>query len=160
MARARLLDVPGHEPRQARAGRTLRLHLEPQFRGAPRLQGPHPSGLARHGGGGRDRRPLRRRTRLGLTRPYCADLFVFVRAIYSSPASYTVRPSNNVRSTRVSPISSTGHFIGSRSRMTRSAWAPGEREPISFHCRTRAASRVHMETAWVRLIFCAAPRFE
>ena len=39
--------------------RALRLHLEPQFRGPPGLQGPHPSGLARHGGGGRDCGPLR-----------------------------------------------------------------------------------------------------
>ena len=47
MARARLLDVPRHEPRQARARRALRLDLEPQFRGPPGLQGPHPPGLAR-----------------------------------------------------------------------------------------------------------------
>ena len=42
MARARLLDVPGDEPRQARAGRALRLDLEPQFRGPPGLQGAAP----------------------------------------------------------------------------------------------------------------------
>ena len=39
MARAGLLDVPCHEPRQAVAGRTLRLDLEPQLRG--------PSGISR-----------------------------------------------------------------------------------------------------------------
>ncbi len=61
MARARLLHVPRHESRQARARRALRLDLEPQFRGPPGLQGPHPSRLARHGGGGGDRRPFRRR---------------------------------------------------------------------------------------------------
>ena len=37
MARAGLLDVPCHEPRQAEAGRALRLDLEPQFRGPPGL---------------------------------------------------------------------------------------------------------------------------
>jgi len=45
LARARLLDVPGDEPRQARAGRAVRVDLEPQLRGpsgqgradAPRL---------------------------------------------------------------------------------------------------------------------------
>ena len=39
MARARLLHVPRHEPRQARARRTLRLDLEPQFRGPAGLKG-------------------------------------------------------------------------------------------------------------------------
>ena len=68
MARAGLLDVPGDEPRQARAGRALRLDLEPQFRGPPGLQGPHPSGVARDGGGGGDRRPVRRRPGVALSR--------------------------------------------------------------------------------------------
>ena len=66
VARARLLDVPGDEPRQARAGRALRLDLEPQFRGPPGLQGPHASGVARHGGRRRDRRTFRRRARVAL----------------------------------------------------------------------------------------------
>ena len=39
MARAGLLDVPGHEPRQARPGRALRLDLEPQFRRPPGFKG-------------------------------------------------------------------------------------------------------------------------
>src|SRR3954464_5480065 len=60
MARARLLDVPCDESRQALAGRTLRLDLKPQFRRPPRLQGPHPSGVAGDGGGGGDRRAFRR----------------------------------------------------------------------------------------------------
>ena len=66
MARARLLDVPRHESRQARARRALRLDLEPQFRGPPGLQGPHPPGLAGHGRRGRDRRAFRRRARVEL----------------------------------------------------------------------------------------------
>ena len=37
MARARLLHVPRDESRPPRAGRALRLHLEPQFRGPPGL---------------------------------------------------------------------------------------------------------------------------
>jgi 3-isopropylmalate/(R)-2-methylmalate dehydratase large subunit len=41
--------------------------LEPQFRGPAGLQGPHPSGLAGHGGGGGDRRALRRHPRLALS---------------------------------------------------------------------------------------------
>ena len=61
VARARLLDVPGHEPRQARAWRALRLDLESQFRGPPGLPGPHPPRLAGDGRGRRDRRPVRRR---------------------------------------------------------------------------------------------------
>ena len=61
LARAGLLHVPGHEPRQARAGRALRLDLEPQFRGPPGLRGPHPPRLAGDGRGRRDRRPVRRR---------------------------------------------------------------------------------------------------
>ena len=35
LARGGLLDVPGHEPRHARAGRALRLDVEPQLRGPP-----------------------------------------------------------------------------------------------------------------------------
>ncbi len=64
MARARLLHVPGDERRQAGTRRALRFHLEPQFRGPAGLQGPHASRVARHGGGGGHRRPLRRRARI------------------------------------------------------------------------------------------------
>ena len=49
MARSVLLDVPGHEPRQADAGPALRQHLEPQFRGPPGPERPHASAVARHG---------------------------------------------------------------------------------------------------------------
>ena len=47
-------------------GRALRLDLEPQFRGPPGLQGPHPPRLAGHGRRGGDRRPLRRRAGVGV----------------------------------------------------------------------------------------------
>ena len=59
LARAGLLDVPRDESRQAETGRALRLHVEPEFRRAPRLQGPHASRVARDGGGRRDRRQVR-----------------------------------------------------------------------------------------------------
>ena len=52
---------PTSSPRRA-----LRLDLEPQFRGPPGLQGPHPSRFARDGRGGRDRRPVRRRQGVAL----------------------------------------------------------------------------------------------
>ena len=58
LARAGLLDVPRDEPRQAQAGRALRLDLEPQLRGPPGLQGPHAPGVAGDGGGGGDRRDI------------------------------------------------------------------------------------------------------
>ena len=58
MARARLLDVPRDEPGQASAWRALRLDLEPQFRGPPRLQGPHPPRLAGDGRRRGDRRAV------------------------------------------------------------------------------------------------------
>ena len=48
-------------PDKLDAGRALRLDLEPQLRRPPGLQGPHPSGVAGDGGGGGDRRTLRRR---------------------------------------------------------------------------------------------------
>jgi hypothetical protein len=67
MARARLLDVPGHESRQAGARPAVRLDLEPQFRRPSGLQGSHASGFARDGGGGGDRRPLRRCAELSLS---------------------------------------------------------------------------------------------
>ena len=53
-------------PDQLKPQRALRLDLEPQFRGPPGLQGPHAPGLAGHGGGGGDRRPLRRYPHLRL----------------------------------------------------------------------------------------------
>ena len=65
VARERLLDVPRHEPRSAVARGTLRLHLEPQFRGPPGTGRPHPSRVAggRRGylGGGPVRHPGRPR---------------------------------------------------------------------------------------------------
>ena len=61
LAARRLFDVPGDEPRPARAGGALRLDLEPQLRGPAGLQGPHPPGQPRHGRrGGGDRPPHRR----------------------------------------------------------------------------------------------------
>ncbi len=70
MARGRLLDVPRHECRQARARRALRLDLEPQFRGPPGPRRAHPSrqpgdGRRRRGRGPPDRRA---RARLGAQR--------------------------------------------------------------------------------------------
>jgi hypothetical protein len=67
MARAGLLDVPGDESGQAVARRALRLNLEPQFRGPPGFQGPHPSGVARHGRGGGDRRAFCRYQGMAVT---------------------------------------------------------------------------------------------
>src|SRR5580698_4122887 len=67
MARARLLDVSGDEPGQARTGRALRLNLEPQLRGPSGLQRPHPSGVAGDGGGGGYRGTFRRHPRLALS---------------------------------------------------------------------------------------------
>ena len=48
-------------PDKLRAGRALRLDLEPQLRGPPGLQGPHPPRLARHGRRRGGRRAVRRR---------------------------------------------------------------------------------------------------
>ena len=76
MARAGLLDVPGHEPRQAGAGRALRLDLEPQLRGPPGIQGPHPSGVAGDGGGGGNRRAFRRYKGVALIRR-CLEIEAF-----------------------------------------------------------------------------------
>ena len=47
VARAVLLDVPGHEPGQADAGPALRQHVEPQFRGAAGAGRADASGVAR-----------------------------------------------------------------------------------------------------------------
>ena len=54
-------------PDKLAAGRALRLDLEPQLRRPPGPQGPHPSGVAGDGGGGGDRRPLRRRAGVEVT---------------------------------------------------------------------------------------------
>ena len=65
MARARLLDVPGHEPRQARARRALRLHQQPQLRRPPGPRRAHPPGLPRRRRRHRDRRHVRHPGRPG-----------------------------------------------------------------------------------------------
>ena len=62
-----LFNVSCDEPGQARAGRALRLDIEPEFRRPPGLQGTHASGVAGDGGSGGDRRPLRRRARVEIT---------------------------------------------------------------------------------------------
>ncbi len=49
VARGRLQHVPGDEPRQARAWRTLRIDLQPQLRRPPRQRRPHAPRLPRHG---------------------------------------------------------------------------------------------------------------
>ena len=58
LARGGLQHVPGHESRQARAGRALRLHQQPQLRRAARQRGTHASGVARDGRRRGDRRPF------------------------------------------------------------------------------------------------------
>ena len=60
VARRRLLDVPGHEPRPARAGRAQRVHLEPQLRGTAGQGRPHPPGVAAGRRRHRRHRPPRR----------------------------------------------------------------------------------------------------
>ena len=63
VARRRLLDVPGHEPGHPAAGRALRVDVEPQLRGPSGTGRPYPPGESGDGGGGGDRRPLRRHPR-------------------------------------------------------------------------------------------------
>ena len=59
-----LLDVPGHEPRQARSRRAVRVDVEPELRGPPGPRRPHaprlPRRRRRHG----HRRPLRHSRRI------------------------------------------------------------------------------------------------
>ena len=69
LARARVFHVPCDERRPAEAAGTLRLDLKPKFRGSTGSQGTYASGVAGHGGGGGDRRPFRRYSRLGV-RPF------------------------------------------------------------------------------------------
>ncbi len=64
LARRRLLDVPGHEPRHPQARRALRLDFEPQLRGPPGPRRTHPPGQPGDGRRGRHRGPLRRHPRL------------------------------------------------------------------------------------------------
>src|SRR3954453_14640433 len=67
MARGRLLDVPGDEPRHPQRRRALRLDLEPQFRGPPGQGWAHPPGQPEDGRRGGDRGPLRRHQGLELS---------------------------------------------------------------------------------------------
>ena len=59
LARARVLDVPGDEPRQARPRRTVGEHEQPQLRGPPGPRWPDAPGVARGRRGHRHPRPLR-----------------------------------------------------------------------------------------------------
>ena len=77
LARAGLLDVPGHERGPSEAAGALRLDLEPQFRGPPGLQGPHASRVAGHGCRRGNRRAFRRYSRLEIAlgqRPSAAEI--------------------------------------------------------------------------------------
>src|SRR4029079_19123377 len=55
-----VLDVPGDEPGHPRPGRALRVHVEPQLRGAPGPWRPHPSREPADGGRRCDRGTFRR----------------------------------------------------------------------------------------------------
>ena len=59
LAPAGLLDVPGDEPRQARSGRALGQHQQPQLRGAPGPGWSNPPRLPRRRRGDRRQRHLR-----------------------------------------------------------------------------------------------------
>ena len=65
LARRRLLDVPGHEPRHRCARRALRVDLEPQLRGPPGPRRAHAPRLPADGRRGGHRGPLRRHPRAG-----------------------------------------------------------------------------------------------
>ena len=65
LARAGLLDVPGHEPRQAGPRGTGGVHQQPQLRGPAGSRGPHAPRLTGRRGGHRHRRPLRPPDRFG-----------------------------------------------------------------------------------------------
>ena len=60
LARARVLDVPGHEPRQAGPRRALRLDQQPQLRGPPGPGRAHPPRVPRRRRRHRHRRHARR----------------------------------------------------------------------------------------------------
>ena len=132
MARAGLLDVPCHEPRQAGARRALRLDLEPQFRGPPGLQGPHASGFARHGGGRGDCRALRRCEGVAVSRSFSLQIDPFRQPSVKRPgADWLLEPRS--RPWPTSPYSS----ISSARRRGRTAAAPC----LSMSIRCRRPSR-------------------
>src|SRR5262245_12178281 len=80
MARGRLRDVSGYEPRSAPTGPALRLHLQPQFRGPAGLSRAHTPGIPTDGGRGSACRTFCRR----------ADLVLMLRA-WSRSAKRTER---------------------------------------------------------------------
>src|SRR5207237_217940 len=66
VAQRRVLDVSGDESRHSPAWGTLRLDLQPQFRGASGARWSHASDEPAHGGGRRGGGPARRRARMGV----------------------------------------------------------------------------------------------
>ncbi len=87
LAGAGLFDVPGDEPRQARARRALRVDVEPELRRAPGQGRPHPPRLPRRRGRHRDRRPLRNPARPERTRVMMHDAVSEAGGVANSPAS-------------------------------------------------------------------------
>ena len=71
----------GMNPDQAGARRTLRLDLEPQFRGPPRPGRPHPPDEPGNGGRGGHRRPHRRCEGFHLTEPRAILLAAIISLI-------------------------------------------------------------------------------
>ena len=115
LARAGLLDVPGHEPRQAGARRALRLDLQPQLRGPPGPRRPHPPDEPGHGRRRRHRRPHRRRAGLS-----CAS----IAASTTSPIA-VARPRRRRR--RLSPPA--GPRAGAGAAATAARATPGSSSP-------------------------------
>src|ERR1700690_3500556 len=75
MARARLFHVPRRQWRHHRAGRTIRLHYQPQLRWAPGAGRTHSSGEPDYG---RCRRGCRAHRRRAQARPLTMDKFTRV----------------------------------------------------------------------------------
>ena len=97
VARERLLDVPRHESRPARARRALRLHLEPQLRGPPGTRGPHAPRVA-----GRRRRDVGRGPVRDAGGPRSPDDGTRADRVGPGASPSTARTSTPTRSSRAS----------------------------------------------------------
>ena len=92
LARRRLLDVPGHEPRHPAAGRALRLDLEPQLRGPPGPRRPHPPRLARRWPPPRRSRAASSTSATGADRPWTPSPVIDGRRQRARPRRRRHRP--------------------------------------------------------------------
>ncbi len=102
LAAGGMLDVPCDEPRQAGAGRALRVDLEPEFRGTPRAWRADAPAVAGDGGGGGDHRAADRRAGADVGQGAEMPRFSHAQAMHKACTTHMHDPTGGLRFADVS----------------------------------------------------------